>query len=83
MCPEKSLNRVKYIGMSKDAYEILLLEIRQCLRDAETELLNTNTIDIKKFKRLKSLKALIKETLISYRLKKSKNPETIAKLING
>jgi hypothetical protein len=51
----------------RDSYEIHLLEIRQGIKEAETQLRNLVCVDLFRFRKLIELKTLIQTELVAYR----------------
>lgn len=69
--------------MSRDEYEIYLLEIRQALKDEESSLKSRNCTSLTKFKSLVKLKIEIREALIKYRIGYKEKDGAVIKLMEG
>lgn len=68
--------------MDRDSYEILLLEIRQEIKEAEKTLKKLACIDIYALKKMNRVKEIIQQELIAYRSGLEKN-ENLVKLMEG
>lgn len=66
----------------RDEYEILLLEIRQGLKEADKKLKNLPCINLFKYRGLRNLRVLVQAELDSYSSGSQKNVELI-KLLGG
>ena len=61
--------------MSRDEYEILLLEIRQELKDKEEILRNLSCVNLFLFKRVQVLSKEVQKQILDYRIDRVRNKE--------